>query len=409
MRRLLILILLLGFAKMTVGQRGYSFGPMAGLNFSKVSKGVEDVSGTARPFIGFYGQYHSTKFLSAELNAAYSMRGERFDQTTLRFESNFIDAHALLRIHFLNAFSFSSGIGYYYALSARAINRESTQSVFERDFEDVSSLTQMVVPLELGFQFHNEATLHFTYGIGLNGGFNNAAVTFRFPIRVTPTEQRPPSRRMVAMNQIRDLRRGALLVRLPTSQPLITALNERGATDKTQEVIRAVETENRAIVSAFKANYSFSEVYFFYSNYSEDIRNGNFSSLMNADFDNVSFVRGDSLPDFFIAEFANLKPDTARYYIDTRIEPDPNGGLRRVKRYGDSDIGADFRALVIKDHNFVQLCDPFPYYVRSFKKSYRETPEELIFLFPLLPFLNIDHAITVSKLNNKLRRFGNVE
>ncbi len=337
------------------------------------------------------------------------MRGERLDQTTIRGEANFIDAHALLRVHFLDAFSFGSGIGYYHALNARVVNRINIDLLFKSEIEDVSPLSQMVVPLELGFQFHNEATLHFTYGIGLNGGYNNAALTFRFPIRVAPKEQRPPSRRMVAKNQIRNLRKGALLVRLPTSQPLINALNERGATKKTQEVIRAVETANREIVSAFKANYSFSRVYFFYSNYSEDIRNGNFSSLMNADFDHVSFAPGDSLPDFFIAEFASLNPDTARYYIDTRIEPDPNGGLRRVKRYGDSDIGADFRALIIKDCNFVQLRDPFPFYVRSFKKSFRKTPEELIFLFPLIVSLNIDHGVTVRKLDKKLKRFGNVE
>ncbi|MGB6035701.1 MAG: hypothetical protein WBG42_05505 [Cryomorphaceae bacterium] len=130
---------------------------------------------------------------------------------------------------------------------------------------------------------------------------------------------------------------------------------------------------------------------------------------MNADFEDVSFPKGEVLPDYLIAEFANLKPDTARYYIGDRIEPDPNGGLRRVKRYGDSDIGADFRALVIKDRNFVQLRDPFPYYVRSFKKSWKEAPEQLIFIFPLISSLNIDHAVTVRKLDSKLRRFGKAE
>ncbi len=408
-RRLLILSVLLFSANVSLGQGDFSYGLFGGLNLTKLSSGVDTISGTARPFIGLYGQYRPVKLLSAEVNAAYSMRGERLDQTTIRGEANFIDAHLLFKVHFLRAFSFGTGIGYYHALNARVVNRINTDRIFKSEIEDVSPFSQTVVPLELGFEFQNLATLHFTYGYALNGGFNNSAVTFRFPIRVTPKEQRAPSRRMVAKDQIRNLRKGALLVRLPTAQPLIAALNERGETETTQEVIRAVETNHREIVSAFKAQYSFSKVYFFYSNYSEEIRIGNFSSLMNADFENISLANADSLPHYFIAEFANLKPDTARYYIGDRIEPDPNGGLRWVKRYGDSDIGADFRALVIKDHNFVQLSDPFPYYVRSFKKSFRETPEELIFLFPLTPFLNIDHDLAVHKLDSKLRRFGNVE
>ncbi|MGB6035700.1 MAG: hypothetical protein WBG42_05500, partial [Cryomorphaceae bacterium] len=161
--------------------------------------------------------------------------------------------------------------GYYSALSARVVNRINSDRLLKSDIEEVTSFSQTVIPLQLGFQFQNEATLHFTYGYALNDGFNNSAVTFRFPIRVTPKEQRPPSRRMVANDQIRNLHKGALLVRLPTAQPLIGALNERGETERTREVTRALEINHREIVSAFKTYYSFSEVYFFYSDHSEEV------------------------------------------------------------------------------------------------------------------------------------------
>jgi hypothetical protein len=394
---------------MALGQKKFSFGPMAGFNIAKLSTESENVSGTARPFLGLYGQYRPVKLLSAEMNAAYSMRGERLDQTTFRGEVNFVDAHLLLKVHFLQAFSFGTGIGYYQALNGRVVDRITADILLQDDVDDVGPLSQTVVPLELGFQFQNEATLHFTYGYAFNDGFNNPAITFRFPIGFTPKEQRQPSRRIVAKDQIRNLHKGALLVRLSTSQPQIDALWQRGDTAKAEKIIDAVESNNREIVSAFNSQYSFSDVYFFYSDYSKEISNGNFSSLMNGNFEDVSFPKGEVFSDYFIAEFANLKPDTTRYYIGDQIEPDPNGGLRRVKRYGDSDIGADFRALVIKDRNFVQLRDPFPYYVRSFKKSLKEAPEELIFLFPLAPFLSLDHDNALRKLNNKLSRFGNVE
>lgn len=409
MRRILILSVLLFSAHVSLSQEGFSYGLMGGLNLTKLSSGVDTISGTARPFVGLYGEYRPAKLLSAEINAAYSMRGERIDQTTVRGEAGFIDAHFLLKVHFLEAFSFGSGIGYYRAICASAVNRIRTDLVLRENVEDVGLLSQTVLPLELGFQFQNEANLHFSYGIALNGGFNNSAVTFRFPIGFTKKEQRPPNRRMEAKDQIRNLHKGALLVRLPTAQPLIGALNERGWNETIGEVSKALEINHREIVSAFKTYYSFSEVYFFYSNHSKEIRNGNFSSLMNADLEVASFEKADLFSDYFIAEFASLKPDTGRYYTGSAIVPDPNGGVRRVKRYGDSGIGADFRALVIKDQNFVQLSDPFPYYVRSFKKSFEEAPEELIFLFPLTPYLNIDHGVAVRKLDRKLRRFGKVK
>lgn len=409
MRSLITFFIFLIWVGVAFGQSKFSSGPMGGLNFTKFSKGSEVISGTARPFLGAFAQFRPFKPLSFELNAAYSMRGERLDQTTTRLEANFLDAHVLMKIHFLEDFSFGAGFGYYHALNARIVSSNFIENYFDNNVSDRGVFSQTAIPLELGFQFQNEATLHFTYGLALNGEYNNPAITFRFPIRITPKENRPPSRRMVAKDQIRKLRDGALLVRLPTAQPLIGALNERGATETTRKVTRALETGHGEIVSAFRDNYSFSEVYFFYSNYSKEVRNGNFSSLMNADFESVSFVKDEPFSDYFIAEFANLKPDTTRYYIGDRIEPDPNGGLRRVKRYGDSDIGADFRVLVIKDRNFVQLRYPFPYYVRSFKKSFKEAPEELIFIFPLTPFLNIDHGVAVRKFDKKLRRFGNVE
>jgi hypothetical protein len=408
-RRTLILFILLCTANVAVGQESFSYGLLGGFNVGKLSSQTDTISGTARPFLGLFGQYRPINLLSVEMNAAYSMRGERIDQTTLRGEANFIDAHFLMKIHFLEVFSLGGGIGYYHALNAKAINRASSVIVLRQDGIDESLLSQVIVPLEFGFQFQNRATIHFNYSLALDDGFNNPAVTFRFPIRVTPKEQRRPSKRMVAKDQIRNLHKGALLVRLPTSQPLIDALWQRGDTAKAEKIIDAVESNNREIVSAFNSQYSFSDVYFFYSDYSKEISNGNFSSLMNANFEDVSFPKGEVFSDYFIAEFANLKPDTTRYYIGDQIEPDPNGGLRRVKRYGDSDIGADFRALVIKDRNFVQLRDPFPYYVRSFKKSLKEAPEELIFLFPLAPFLSFDHDNALRKLNNKLSRFGNVE
>lgn len=386
---------------MANSQSKFSIGPLAGFNFAKLSTESENISGTARPFLGLFGQYRPINLLSVEMNAAYSMRGERIDQTTVRGEVNFVDAHLLLKVHFLQAFSFGTGIGYYQALNGRVVNRITTDILLQ---DDVGPFSQTVVPLELGFQFQNEATLHFTYGYALNNGFNNPAVTFRFPIRVTPKEQRQPSRGGVAKQQIRALDDGMLLVRLRTAQPLIDRLNNYGAPDKTEEVIKKVDEENRDIAEAFELNYDFSEVYFFYSTFSTEIKNGDLSSVMNADLETVSLSQSDTA-EYFIAEFANLKPDTGRYYIDSSIEPDPNGGLRRVKRYGDYDIGADFQALVIKDKNYIQLRDPFPYYERSILNSLSPTPEALQRPIPITAKHKYKYRYAAQSINSRMEQF----
>ena len=91
------------------------------------------------------------------------------------------------------------------------------------------------------------------------------------------------------------LRNGALLVRLRTSQNLIDAYRKSGDAARADEVFNKQEKENREIAEAFKKNYRFGKVYFFYSNYSEEIKSGNFIHLMNADLQPDSSFSGTFL------------------------------------------------------------------------------------------------------------------
>lgn len=405
MRHFIIFIILLGSFGIASAQSKFAGGPVAGLNFSKFVSEADNVSATARPFFGLYGQYRAADYFSVDLSGAYSMRGERYDKKVTRREGNFIDTRLLLRVHFLKSFSFGAGIGYYHFLNARYASGLGGNSSNKLDIKNPEDLSRRVVPLELGFQFQNEATLHFAYDIGLSDGFNNTAVTFRFPIRFGSKSNKPLRRRAVAENHIKRLEKGALLVRLPSARPLINALNERGYTEKMEEVVDEVESENRKIVEAFGKEYDFSEVYFFYSHKSREIREGNFSPLMNADFETVSAIMSDSIPDYYIAEFTTLRPDTGHYYIGTSVEPNPNGGQHLVKKYGGYSIGADFQVLVIKDKNFIQLRDPFPYYKRGYEKKLNPAPESLIRPFPFPSDSSSKYAYSVKKMNSELKWF----
>src|SRR5688500_2317042 len=66
-------------------------------------------------------------------------------------------------------------------------------------------------------------------------------------------------------HHIKSLQEGILLVRLKTAQQKIDALNKLGKTDWAQKIIREQKAENQRIINAFKQHYTFSPVYFFYS------------------------------------------------------------------------------------------------------------------------------------------------
>ena len=135
-----------------------------------------------------------------------------------------------------------------------------------------------------------------------------------------------------ARTDIETLKNGALFVRLKTSELKITALKNRGMTKEAEEIRLAQETTNKQIIEAFKKEYKFSKVYFFYSNQSTSVKEGNYKGLI---FDvNMHIDSSFSSDKYLIGEF----DESATTQID---------------------------AFFIKDKNYEQLKKPFPFYVKQ--------------------------------------------
>ncbi|HRG53901.1 MAG TPA: hypothetical protein PLL00_13790 [Bacteroidia bacterium] len=165
--------------------------------------------------------------------------------------------------------------------------------------------------------------------------------------------------------QIHQLKNGALLVRLKTNELAISALNKNGQSSKAEAVEKKQAQINKNIIAAFKKEFNFCPVYFFYSNYS--------TAIKNREFDKVIFLN-DSLqsdatikfvqPNFFIAEFGTVEQDTAKYVADRILEPNGNFSVKETKTYsGGPSFG--YEGLLIRSDQFVQLRHPFPYMVRT--------------------------------------------
>lgn len=156
------------------------------------------------------------------------------------------------------------------------------------------------------------------------------ALTFLFilsPIISVAQKPREKARANIVM-----LKNGALFVRLRTSELKINALKSKGMLKEAEEIRVAQENTNKSIIAAFKANFKFCPVYFFYSNYSTQIKEGNYKGLI-MDV-NMQVDSSFSSNNYLIGEF-------------------------------DESETTQLDAFIIKDKNYEQLRKPFPFFIKQ--------------------------------------------
>lgn len=127
------------------------------------------------------------------------------------------------------------------------------------------------------------------------------------------------------------LKNGALFIKLKTSENVINGLIARGRKDEAEKIRTDQAMENKEIINAFKNNFKFCKVFFFYSNNSQKIKDGNYKGCLintNNEIDSTF----NSI-DYLIGEFGQTETN--------RID-----------------------AFLIEDKNFDQLKKPFPFLIR---------------------------------------------
>ena len=151
---------------------------------------------------------------------------------------------------------------------------------------------------------------------------------------------------------ISKLKKGALLVRLKTRKASIDALRKTGQNKKADKLHKQVFEDNRKVIQSFKKHYSFSDVYFFYSTESDEVRNGNLSGI----FLNENTLEVDTDKQIDI---------TQQHYMILDIGP------LKIPVSDDSEYQHTSlsRALVMKDKDFEQMYRPFPFYINAMDKS----------------------------------------
>lgn len=158
-----------------------------------------------------------------------------------------------------------------------------------------------------------------------------------------------------AHQQLHELKHGCLLVRLHTSDTKIQALEQLGRPKEAKKVKEKQYLENKEILLSFSQIFDFCPVYFFYSDHSEAIRQGDFHQKL-FDVGGQTVDTSEICDNFFTAEFA----ETSRLGID---------------------------GFIIMDQQLFPLEAPFPYYQRQ---------------YILLGMVSLSKAKIIHRMNNRL-------
>jgi hypothetical protein len=185
------------------------------------------------------------------------------------------------------------------------------------------------------------------------------------------------------------LKEGALFVRLKTSETTIEALRGAGKYEEAEMVDERQKEKNREIVDAFTRAYDFSEIYFFKSRYSKDVRNRNWDGVL---LDTSLQPVADPPPihvNFYIAEFWHIERSDEGTFQGYAYKLDTTGYQSKQKVYsGDTELGP--YALIIRGPDFMQLDRPFPFFVRTYEG---------------FPVIRRKKVKVVDKMNQKLHNY----
>ncbi len=186
-----------------------------------------------------------------------------------------------------------------------------------------------------------------------------------------------------------NLKNGALLVRLKTKSKSINALKEKGRAAQAEQVEAKVNADNLDLYRAFQDEWNFCPVYFFNSDDSEHVINGQIDSVkfLNEELQADASIKMEK--DFFlVAELGLLEQDRSKIEnVRSGQENNPNY-RNEAKYYGGANMR--FHALLMKSSEFEQLRAPFPHYSRTLNSF----------------FIKKKMKDVVKTLNLKLQRFS---
>lgn len=299
-----------------------------------------------RPTFGIYRDLWKWGKFSMRGGVNYGLRGARINGGRYRNMLHYLDAPVNFRYELFSFLDIYAGAKPSFRFLAHQYDNEKSSTL--SNYEDlpnshnydlnISGGIEMEINEYLGMFFNysrglnavneddSEGLFHSTFELGFNIDLSDRTFTSLFVDEADT----------MARHHIAQLSDGILLVRLQDREGTIRELEEREMFEEIEELKQRTETTNRKIIDAFEHYFDFTEVMFFYSSNSNEIKVRNFDNVFPADDEeeNGNYLIGDK--PFYIAEFGSV---------------DQNHGIGSLE------------GLIIKNEYFASLRRPFPFYV----------------------------------------------
>ena len=143
----------------------------------------------------------------------------------------------------------------------------------------------------------------------------------------------------IAVKQIKELKKGVLLVRLHTNDAVTQKLKDLHRDKDRMIMMREIRAENLNVYKALTTMYKFSEIQFFFSRDSDKIKARKYENVfLDSELEmDTSIVLNANLPIFIL--------DVGDIHFE--------------------HMSGHMEGVAILNEKFEQLADPFPYFVRK--------------------------------------------
>lgn len=414
MRSIAVLLLLFSITITTFSQdipqfelKNIEFQIKSGLNFCKLYNDTNNLKKGVTPLLGIQAKTNLYDNIYTSSSISYSIKNSSHVSPFYKIKNNYIDLDLLIQYNIAKDLFVNSGLMYSHLLKSYKITNssENENGVQKNEINNYNS--ELSIPIGFEYKIQNNINLGcYYYFPTTQKSTKNFQVQINYSLRKRDKNHKTLLE-IASRQQIMQLKNGVLLVRLRTSINKINALKKMDCVKEAKETEEQQLAENKKIISAFKNNFDFCKVLFFYSYNSENVLNKKFNGVfLDDNLNENDSITIDSISPYFIAEFTTTEQDTSKYFSHYSYSPENGEGYKRQKNYYTSSSDFSFYALVIKDNKFIQLNKPFPYYTRAIHMSMKQHPEQAIFIFPLFfTKLSMTFDNTVKKMNDNLYNF----
>ena len=177
-------------------------------------------------------------------------------------------------------------------------------------------------------------------------------VTYHCHASGDTTYIRPTSNRYRAADAIKQLKKGALVVRLKTNDKSIEAYRRAGKNELADKIVADRVALNQKIEDAFKYYLTFCKVYFIYAKNTDALLKHTTGIFLNEKLQPDTSIK-ISEDYFLIAEYGS-------YTSNERVDDYHYSGVYNTE---PSASTASSSSLVIMDTTLTQLQEPFPFAV----------------------------------------------